>query len=1087
MMKKIVIVGMAIVFICTLLSVVSFARTKVSLRRNIFAFTESLPEVSSQEMLSPENEKFLLYSFDGNQALLEEGKPQLPVKHVRVAIPQDAQRISVKVIRVTEEREKLQHHVYPAPKPRMKREGQVSFIEDEFYLDKPFYSTYKGFYPQTKAVIREMGNVRGQRFVDVQIHGLQYNPDEKELILNKEMQIEVNYFTEKEKASVDVGKVFNGITKNMLNVVETTEEISKLRTTGIVSFLEAADLADPAIQADYLIIAASEFYDNSNLEDFALHKANLKGFNVAVVKVDDIYPAVPDVIPFDPQLSDSGEDPDLKIKTLIKYAYDYWNSGSGALTYVLLVGDGFPNGATYYVPMHETIFGATTGDQISTLMVSDYWYSCLNDDTANGVIDDYDTIGDVLIGRLSVQTDYQLNSVLSKIVNYELAPPMYPDQTWGSRALLTSGFGEGDIGSHMPEVRDSSIVPAGKEVNEVDVRYCASYSQARQAMKDFVNEVGHSLWAHNGHGWAGGWQIGYAPSAFRVGDVSQLSNGDMLPIVFSMSCATGEFDHPDYQCLGERFVSDANKGAIAFVGAARVVGGSGNNELIEGIMDALFTGEDYILGSFILQGKLAVGYEWKHRHHYHLFGDPSLDLTSVLSGYEIEKPELTCSLVNFASRDSSLRITAEIKNNGFADADLTFFQLYDEFPYGDGQAVSHKPRSISSVPVGSKQEIAFTVPMRPEWQSGDPVYFHLGVDLGDYLLENGIDELCEANNISERMLFIAEPIPTNLISTGKMPAIYGNKLAWQDGPLYGQTDIYVYDLGRDGTFATVDDAGKFQLTDDDYTQGNVALHQNIIVWRDERMGGSLWVYDIGADGVIDTADDIGPFMITENLFDLQDLAQPSVYGNKIVYHAYRSSNWDVYMYDLDAGEETKLTDDISEQKEPVIYGDRIVWQDYRNGNWDIYAYEISTGAETRITDDSAHQKYPDISGSKIVWEDHRVNDNETFHYKDIYLFDLNNSMAGEIRITTDPNDQVEPAISGSAVVWEDTRNYTIEDIYFYNITSGTENQLTANFQQDFFPDVAIGKGGQSFVYEKWNNIYITQIRRASIDMRSIGF
>ena len=52
---------------------------------------------------------------------------------------------------------------------------------------------------------------------------------------------------------------------------------------------------------------------------------------------------------------------------------------------------------------------------------------------------------------------------------------------------------------------------------------------------------------------------------------------------------------------------------------------------------------------------------------------------------------------------------------------------------------------------------------------------------------------------------------------------------------------------------------------------------------------------------------------------------------------------------------------------PAVDGDFIVWTDYRNGNGDIYLYDIQSGQERRLTSERAEEAFPDISDGRIVW------------------------------------------------------------------------------------------------------------------------
>ncbi|MFZ1797267.1 MAG: C25 family cysteine peptidase, partial [Dokdonella sp.] len=55
---------------------------------------------------------------------------------------------------------------------------------------------------------------------------------------------------------------------------------------------------------------------------------------------------------------------------------------------------------------------------------------------------------------------------------------------------------------------------------------------------------------------------------FTLDDVSELNNGGRLPMVLSMTCYSAPFDNPTEDSIGERFLREADKGAIAVFAAS---------------------------------------------------------------------------------------------------------------------------------------------------------------------------------------------------------------------------------------------------------------------------------------------------------------------------------------------------------------------------------------------------------------------------------------------------------------------------------------------------------------------------------------
>jgi beta propeller repeat protein len=191
---------------------------------------------------------------------------------------------------------------------------------------------------------------------------------------------------------------------------------------------------------------------------------------------------------------------------------------------------------------------------------------------------------------------------------------------------------------------------------------------------------------------------------------------------------------------------------------------------------------------------------------------------------------------------------------------------------------------------------------------------------------------------------------------------------------------------------------------------------------------------------------------------------PAIYQNMIVWEDYRNSNADIYVYDQSKQEETRITIDSNDQRYAAIYGNIIVWQDNRNiftdgegkeqHHWDIYMYDLFKGEETRITSDTNDQRNPAIHENLIVWEDNRNTfkdtDGKEHHQWDIYAYNLLTQQ--EIRVTTNIHTQINPAVWGSTVVWQDQRNGTW-DIYKQTVPLGSEERLTVNNANQTMPSL----------------------------------
>lgn len=213
-------------------------------------------------------------------------------------------------------------------------------------------------------------------------------------------------------------------------------------------------------------------------------------------------------------------------------------------------------------------------------------------------------------------------------------------------------------------------------------------------------------------------------------------------------------------------------------------------------------------------------------------------------------------------------------------------------------------------------------------------------------------------------------------SLQSQPAIYGDKIVWQDGrnggsykdgDLIGNWDIYMFDL-----FTSTET----QITINSSKQLNPAIYGNKIVWEDYRSGNKdIYIYDLSTHKE------------TQITADQSDEYYPTIYGDTIVWTAWINDqngypSIDIYMYNLSTSEKTQITTNKSFQMCPSIYSNKIVWEDSRNGNWDIYMYDLSTSTETQITTNKSKQSNPAIYEDKIVLEDDR------YGSRDIYVLTI---------------------------------------------------------------------------------------------------
>ena len=106
----------------------------------------------------------------------------------------------------------------------------------------------------------------------------------------------------------------------------------------------------------------------------------------------------------------------------------------------------------------------------------------------------------------------------------------------------------------------------------------------------------------------------------------------------------------------------------------------------------------------------------------------------------------------------------------------------------------------------------------------------------------------------------------------------------------------------------------------------------------------------------------------------------------------------------------------------------IVWDQ----NDDIYMYNIDTGVETQITDDADVQRLPEIKDGKIIWS------NETDYY--LYMYDIVADV--QTRLTIYSPTRANPlGFDGNKIVIGGSCRIRPPAMRVYDITSGSEESI----------------------------------------------
>ncbi|MCF7858647.1 MAG: T9SS type A sorting domain-containing protein [Candidatus Cloacimonetes bacterium] len=333
-------------------------------------------------------------------------------------------------------------------------------------------------------------------------------------------------------------------------------------------------------------------------------------------------------------LSETGPTAD-NIKDFIFDAYHNWEVPP---QYVILIGDvdGAITIPSFYVEGYYTPWD-----------VSDHNYSLLEGD---------DYFPDVFVGRLSARSTLELNTIISKIINYERNPLI--SGNWQNKALMMSYVDEWmeyySARETVMEVRDKLL---NFEFAVVDT-FISPYQSGTNILANMISS-GYTFLNYRGAGGPGYWWGNYGP-LFDVYSIGTLTNGFKLPMVTSITCGGGNFADNSYPtCFGEKWLTAGSpsdpKGAIGFIGPSEIDTKTWfNNTNDMGIYQGITQEGITRCGEMMLRGKMELYNNFPECHGwgnslnsdqfyfyvYNLLGDPGLQvLTDVPDVFDMTFPD----------------------------------------------------------------------------------------------------------------------------------------------------------------------------------------------------------------------------------------------------------------------------------------------------------------------------------------------------------------------------------------------------------------------------------------------------------------
>lgn len=568
---------------------------------------------------------FTLLTVPGMGYTTEVGSPKLPCMSLMMAVPNT---ILTFEILYDNYYETDVGQIYPVQEPEY--DSYTSEVH-EFAANEAAYSA-NDFYPGEVFGIVDTGFIRVIPFARICFYPVQYNPATGLARIYTQVQVKLVWDPET-KLEINENQNSQYFESYYQNVFANWDAFSDTFSS---------ELAHPQNNArsetgcEYLIITDPAFVDAANaLRDWKIQL----GIDTWVKETDE-----------------TGTD-EPELKTYIQNAYLTWVPSP---SFVLFIGDSEHISPLYY-NIHP-YYGTYTG--------TDLWYF-----TIMGM----DHFPEIFYGRIPVDNLAQATNIVNKIINYEKDPPN--NAGFYNNVTVAAYFQDDEDNGYETRrfVRTSEEVRDFLRLNltdpyEVSRVYCTDswinpthynngdYGNGEPLpldllrplflwdgnADDIINRVnwGNFILNHRDHGSRDGW----GDPSFHISELSQLDNGELLPIVFSLNCETGWFDHEtdgdggtNSESFCEEFLRLDDKGAVGVFGATRVSYSGYNDFLCRGFYDAMWPEFDttrgssvpmYRMGEVLNYGKTYMTQTWGDPWDgevltfeiFHYYGDPTMQI-----------------------------------------------------------------------------------------------------------------------------------------------------------------------------------------------------------------------------------------------------------------------------------------------------------------------------------------------------------------------------------------------------------------------------------------------------------------------------
>ncbi|MFP4469864.1 MAG: C25 family cysteine peptidase [Bacteroidales bacterium] len=505
-------------------------------------------------------------SLPGNLLPNDEGAPDLPGSSRYIAVPEGARA----VLHITDYRTETYRNVDIAPAPRIPLDTDKGPMHYE--KDSKIYAK-DALYPAEPIQISTIKQVRGVDAVILGITPFQYNPVSKELVVYRDIRVEIEF----EGGSGYIGedrlrsRWWDPIMQDVfLNSASLPEIDYNKRRQQIMSSRDDAGY-------EYLIVVPNnpEF---SAWADSIKQFRQKQGILTGIMTLDEI-----------------GTNTASGLENFFNDAYNNWDIPPAA---VLLLAD----------------YGTNAANTIISPIYNSY---CASDNIYSDV--DNDDMPDMIFARITANNDSQLETMVTKFIHYEKNPPTNPDyyahpitalgwqtERWfqicsesvggfwrkqGKDPVRANAIYQGSPGSIWSSATNTSTVvnyfgPNGLDYIPQTPAELGGWSGGTATMVNNAINSGAFMLQHRDHGYEQGW----GEPAYSSTNINALNNSDLV-FVFSINCLTGKYNMGG-ECFTEKFhrhtYNGQNAGALGLVAASEVSYSFVNDAYVWGMYDNMW-------------------------------------------------------------------------------------------------------------------------------------------------------------------------------------------------------------------------------------------------------------------------------------------------------------------------------------------------------------------------------------------------------------------------------------------------------------------------------------------------------------------